>query len=99
MVLGFPAVLLLACDHKDLLARAKLAKPCDIRGGDVALAVGRRPQQAQLVDPPVLRPARAARSLAKKHDVLGRRPHAEEQANAASLVVDSHQVADGIGVA
>ena len=94
MVLGFPAVLLLASDHKDLLAGAKLAKPGDIRGGDVALAVGRGPQQAQVVDPPVLRPARAARSLAKKHDVLGRRIHGEQQADAASLVVDNHQ--DGL---
>ena len=84
MVLGFPAVLLLASDHKDRLARAKLAKPGDRRGGDVELAVGRGPQQAQVVDSPVLRPARAARSLAKKHDVLGRRTRAEQQADAAS---------------
>src|ERR1035441_8333664 len=41
MVLGFPAVLLLAGDHKDLLAGAGLAKPGDIWDGDVALAVGR----------------------------------------------------------
>jgi hypothetical protein len=40
MVLGFPAVFLLAGDHKDLLAGAGLAKPGDIRDGDVALAVG-----------------------------------------------------------
>ena len=97
MVLGSPAVLLLASDHKDLLAGAGLAKPGDIRGGDVALAVGRGPQQTQVVDPPVLRPAPAARSLAKEHDVLGCRIHAEQQADAAFLVVDNNQVADRVG--
>ena len=55
------------------------------------------PQQAEVIDPPVLRPARAARGLAKKHDVFRRRPHVEQQAHAAGLVVDNHQLADGVG--
>jgi hypothetical protein len=49
MVVGFPAVLPVAGDHKDLVAGAGLAKPGDIRGGDVALAVGRGPQQSQVI--------------------------------------------------
>jgi hypothetical protein len=68
MVLGFPAVLLLAGDHKDLLAGAGLAKPSDIRGGDVALAVGCGTQQSQVIDPPMLHSARAARCLAEEHE-------------------------------
>ena len=39
LVLGFPAVLLLAGDQEDLLAGPGLAKPGGVLGGDIALAV------------------------------------------------------------
>lgn len=84
-------------DGEERWAGAGFAKPGDIRGGDVALAVGRGPQKSQVIDPSLLHPARAAPSLAEEHDVLGRRTHAEQQADASFLVVDNNQVADGVG--
>jgi subtilisin-like proprotein convertase family protein len=92
VVLGFPAVLLLAGDHKDLLPGAGLPVLGDIRGGDVTLAVGRRTRQAQVADPPLLHPASAARRLAKDHDVFHRRTHCQPQPQVAGFVIVNGQV-------
>src|ERR1039458_7639403 len=67
VILGFPAVLHLASDDEDLLTGAGLAKPGGVLSGDVALAVGRRPEQAQVADPALLHPASAAWGLPKEH--------------------------------
>ncbi len=72
VIRAFPAVLVLAGDRKDLLPGAGLAEPGHIGGGDVALAVGRGAQQAQVIvliflisagsaAPPQARPGPAAR--------------------------------------
>jgi hypothetical protein len=97
MVLGFPAVLVLASDHKDLLPGPGFTIPGHICGGDIALAAGCRPRQAQVGDPPLLHPAGAARGLAKEHEVFHHRTHRQAQPHVAGFVIVYGQIAHGIG--
>ncbi len=93
----FPAVLLLAGDDEYFLATGRLAEPGGVEGGNVALAVGGRREQAEVADAAMLRSAAAARGLAEEHDVFGHRAHRQQQAHAGFGVVDDRELADGAG--
>ena len=76
---------------------ARLAKPGDVEGRDVAQAGLRGGQQAQVGDVPALAAAGAARGLAKDHDVLGHGAGDVQEQPDAVVVVGDDQLADGVG--
>ena len=65
---SLPAILLLAGDDEDLLARARFAKLGLVEPGNLASAANRRRHQADVGDIPALVTTAAARLLAEDHN-------------------------------
>ena len=98
LVIVFPAVLLLAGYDEHPFARARRAIPRNIHGRDIAQSVLGGGQQAQIGDVASLPPARAARRLAKDHDVFGHRCGDFQPQPNPAFVVGDEELADGVPV-